>query len=262
MKKPFILISNDDGYHAKGLRSLVEMLSDMADVLVCAPEAGRSGYAGAFSVSSPLVLKRRKDIAGAMVWSCSGTPVDCIKLAFSEFCQQRKPDLIISGINHGDNSAVNVHYSGTMGAVIEGCIKHVPSIGFSLCDYREDADFSPLRSGVRTLVLRVFKEELPDGVCLNVNFPQASVFKGVKVCRMNRGVWVNECEKMHHPRGYEYFWITGEFRSEEPEAEDTDRWALDNNYVAVTPTKVDVTDYATMNRLKQWEMELGLEMKV
>ena len=108
----------------------------------------------------------------------------------------------------------------------------------------------------------MFKEELPDGVCLNVNFPQASVFKGVKVCRMNRGVWVNECEKMHHPRGYEYFWITGEFRSEEPEAEDTDRWALDNNYVAVTPTKVDVTDYATMNRLKQWEMELGLEMKV
>ena len=191
----------------------------------------------------------------------NGTPVDCVKLAFSELFVERQPDLILSGINHGDNAAVNVHYSGTMGVVIEGCLKGLPSVGFSLADPDEDADFEPLRPYVRSIVERVLTEGLPKDVCLNVNFPRTPTFKGVKVCRMNRGTWVNECEKMHHPRGYEYFWITGEFRSEESEAEDTDRWALDNNYVAVTPTKVDVTDYVTMDSLKQWEMGLELEMK-
>lgn len=251
-EKPFILISNDDGYHAKGLRSLVEYLSDMADILVCAPESGRSGFATAFSVAEPLILKPRKPIHGAEVWSCSGTPVDCVKLAFNQFCTQRVPDMIISGINHGDNASVNVHYSGTMGVVIEGCLKKIPSIGFSLCDYRDDADFTPLRPFIRSIVARVGEEGLPQGVCLNVNFPLVPEFKGAKVCRMNRGLWGNECTKVHHPRGYDYFWITGEFFSDEPDAEDTDHWALNNGYVAVTPTRIDVTAYEAMETIRRW----------
>ena len=154
VKKPLILVSNDDGYHAKGLRSLVGMLTDFAEVVVCAPDAGRSGFAGAFSVAKPLLLKRRKDVAGAQVWSSNGTPVDCVKLAFSELFVERQPDLILSGINHGDNAAVNVHYSGTMGVVIEGCLKGLPSVGFSLADPDEDADFEPLRPCVRSIVKR------------------------------------------------------------------------------------------------------------
>ena len=250
-EKPLILISNDDGYHAKGLHSLVKMLADVAHIIVCAPEAGRSGFAGAFSVAEPLRLKRRKDIETAAVWSCSGTPVDCIKLAFSELLDGRKPHLVLSGINHGGNAAVNVHYSGTMGAVIEGCLKHVPAVGFSLCDESEEADFSPLRPVIRAIVRRVLTDGLPTDVCLNVNFPPTKQLKGIKVCRMNRGCWVNECEKKLHPRGFDYYWITGHFQSEEPDAADTDLWALNNGFVAVTPTRIDVTDYPSMERL-QW----------
>ena len=253
VKKPLILVSNDDGYHAKGLRSLVSMLTDFAEVVVCAPDAGRSGFAGAFSVAKPLQIKRRKDVAGATVWSTNGTPVDCVKLAFSEFFAQRQPDIILSGINHGDNAAVNVHYSGTMGVVIEGCLKGVPSVGFSLADPNEDADFEPLRPYVRGIVKRVLAEGLPKEVCLNVNFPRTQSFKGVKVCRMNRGKWVNECEKRTHPHGYNYFWMAGYFQSDEPQATDTDHWALKNDYVAIVPTRVDVTCYDSLQRMKAWE---------
>ena len=256
VKKPLILVSNDDGYHAKGLRSLVAMLTDFADVVVCAPDAGRSGFAGAFSVAKLLLLKKRKDVAGAPVWSSNGTPVDCVKLAFSELFAERQPDLILSGINHGDNAAVNVHYSGTMGVVIEGCLKGLPSVGFSLADPDEDADFEPLRPYVRDIVGRVLAEGLPKEVCLNVNFPRAQTFKGVKVCRMNRGTWVNECEKRTHPHGYDYFWMAGHFQSDEPEAQDTDHWALKNGYVAIVPTRIDVTCYDSLQRMKAWEKEM------
>lgn len=247
--KPLILISNDDGYHAKGLNSLIDMLSDLGDILVCAPESARSGFATAFSATTPLRLKLRRKREGVEVWSCNGTPVDCVKLALSQLCP-RRPDMVIGGINHGDNGSVNSHYSGTMGVTREGCMKYIPSVAFSLCDYRDDADFEPLRSIVRKITAKVLAEGLPKGTCLNVNFPKAAEFNGVKVCRMAKGIWGNEVVRAHHPRGYDYYWLVGEYTNDEPEATDTDNWALNHGYVAITPTTIDVTDYAMFERLK------------
>lgn len=249
-KKPLILISNDDGYHAKGINSLIDMLRDIADIIVCAPESARSGFATAFSATVPLRLKLRRDEEGMQMWSCNGTPVDCVKLALQELCVDRLPDMILGGINHGDNASVNVHYSGTMGVTIEGCMKYIPSIGFSLCDFASDADFEPLRPYVRQIVQKVLAEGLPKGVCLNVNFPKLKEFKGVRMCRMAMGTWYNECAKMRHPHGYDYYWMTGAYRNDEPEQEDTDNWALTHGYISITPTRIDVTDYDLM---RSWQ---------
>lgn len=251
IKRPLILISNDDGYHAKGINSLIDMLRDIADIVVCAPESARSGFATAFSATVPLRLKLRRKEEGMEMWSCNGTPVDCVKLALDQFFRDRRPDLVIGGINHGDNASVNVHYSGTMGVTLEGCMKYITSVGFSLCDHRDDADFEPLRPYVRQIVRKLLAEGLPKGVCLNVNFPKLPEFKGVRMCRMAQGTWYDECAKMRHPHGYDYFWMTGAYRNDEPEADDTDNWALTHGYVAVTPTRIDVTDY---NLLKNWKL--------
>ncbi|SFG39174.1 5'-nucleotidase /3'-nucleotidase /exopolyphosphatase [Prevotella sp. KH2C16] len=255
IERPLILISNDDGYHSVGIRALVNMVKDFADVLVCAPESARSGYSCAFSTVPPLRLKRRHNMGeGIEVWSCNGTPVDCVKLAIDQFCQERKPDLILGGINHGDNSTVNAHYSGTMGVAMEGCMKYIPSIAFSNCNYDETADQGNLTSYVRQIVKRVLAEGLPKGVCLNVNFPNCEAFKGVRVCRMAYGRWVEEIVKEHHPRGYDYFWVVGRYESDEPDAEDSDQWAVSHGYVAITPTTMDVTAYEAMERIKGWQL--------
>lgn len=254
-KKPLILISNDDGYHAKGLLSLVEMVSGMGDVVVCAPDAARSGYACAISAENPLKLKLRRKYGNVEIWSCSGTPVDCVKIALSEICAGRRPDIVLSGINHGDNASVNTHYSGTMGVAREGCMKYIPSVAFSLCDYRADADFSPLQSIVKQITKRVLSEGLPKGVCLNVNFPLAESFKGVKVCRMAMGTWGNEIAKCWHPRGYDYYWMVGEYTNDEPLADDTDNYALTHGYVAITPTKIDITGYEMIEQIKSWNLQ-------
>ena len=245
--KPLILISNDDGYHAKGLLSLIDMLQPMARLLVCAPDSARSGYACAFSAPTPLRLKLRRQWSDVQLWSCSGTPVDCVKMALSELCRDERPAMVISGINHGDNASVNMHYSRTMGVALEGCMKYIPSVAFSLCDYREDADFAPLAPYVQGMVRQVLRLGLPRGVCLNVNFPLTPQFAGVKMCRMAPGTWTNEVVKCHHPRGYDYYWLTGEYVSDEPQAQDTDRWALEHNFIAVTPTRIDVTAYDMMH---------------
>ena len=251
IKRPLLLISNDDGYQAKGIRSLVDMLSDMADILVCAPEEARSGYSCAFSATTPLRLRLRERRQGLEVWSCNGTPVDCVKMALAELAE-RKPDMVIGGINHGDNASVNTHYSGTMGVTLEGCMKYIPSVAFSLCDFREDADFEPLRPLVRYITRRVLDDGLPQGVCLNVNFPLAERYEGVRVCRMAHGTWTSEVTRCHHPRGYDYWWMVGHYQNDEPQAEDTDNWALTHGYVAITPTQIDVTAYQAMGQLWSW----------
>jgi 5'-nucleotidase len=280
--RPLILISNDDGYEAKGINCLIDMVRPLGDVLVCAPDGPRSGMACAFSATEPLMLTLRRKEDGVEVWSCNGTPVDCVKMALSELCP-RKPDLVIGGINHGDNGSVNTHYSGTMGVTIEGCLKYIPSVAYSLCDHRADADFEPLRPYIIKMTERVLKEGLPQGVCLNVNFPIApdqptpvpsqregglksvftplpsgsaedGLFKGVRICRMAKGTWYNETMKYHHPRGYDYWWMVGHYRNDEPEAEDTDNWALSHGYVAITPTRVDVTAYEAMDMLNSWQL--------
>ncbi len=243
-KKPLILISNDDGWEAKGINRLIDMVRDLGDVLVCAPEGPRSGMSCAFSATTPLRLTLRRQEPGVEVWSCNGTPTDCVKLALAELCE-RKPDLVLGGINHGDNASVNTHYSGTMGVVMEGCMKYIPSVAYSLCDYRADADFSPLKPYVQRITQHVLENGLPKGVCLNINFPllEAGDYRGVRVCRMAHGTWSSEVTRCHHPRGYDYFWMVGHYQNDEPEAEDTDNWALSHGYVAITPTRMDVTAY-------------------
>lgn len=252
-KRPLLLISNDDGYDAKGIRVLVEMLSDMGDIIVCAPESARSGYSCAFSATEPLRLCLREQHESLEIWSCNGTPVDCVKMALAEIVP-RKPDMVIGGINHGDNASVNVHYSGTMGVTLEGCMKYISSVAFSLCDHRADADFSPLRPLVREITKRILREPLPQGVCLNVNFPLVDHYQGVRVCRMAKGTWGGEVEKRHHPRGYDYWWMVGYYTNDEPDAEDTDNWALTHGYVAITPTQIDVTAYEAINLVKFWNL--------
>ncbi len=250
--RPLILISNDDGYQAKGINCLIDMVRDYGDVLACAPDGARSGYSCAFSAGIPLTLILQRKEEGVEVWSCNGTPVDCVKMALAELCP-RKPDMVIGGINHGDNASVNTHYSGTMGVTMEGCMKYIPSVAFSICTHEPDADFSPLEPLIRQITQRVLREGLPQGVCLNVNFPVVDAYRGVKVCRMARGTWENEVRKCRHPRGYDYWWMVGNYCNDEPEAEDTDNWALTHGYVAITPTHADVTAYEFMNQKASWE---------
>ena len=267
MNKPLILIANDDGFQAKGINCLVDMLSDMADIVVCAPDSARSGFSCAFSATTPLRLQLVRRQEGVDVWSCNGTPVDCVKIALSEILPGRTPDMVIGGINHGDNASVNTHYSGTMGVTLEGCMKYIPSVAYSLCSHDADADFEPLRPYIRQFTRRVLEQGLPKGVCLNINFPVVvkpgerreergltcveGDFRGVKVCRMAAGTWGNELCKCHHPRGYDYYWMVGSYLNDEPEADDTDNWALTHGYIAITPTRIDVTAYHTMEQVRE-----------
>lgn len=250
MNRPLILISNDDGYQAKGINSLIEMVRHLGDIIVCAPDGPRSGMACAFSANTPLTLTLRHEEPGVQVWSSNGTPVDCVKLALHEVVP-RRPDLVLGGINHGDNGSVNTHYSGTMGVVMEGCMKYIPSVAFSLCDHSEDADFSPLQPYVERITANVLHKSLPRGVCLNVNFPLLrqglTDFNGVRTCRMAFGTWSQEVTRCHHPRGYDYFWMVGHYDNDEPQAEDTDNWALQHGFVAITPTRMDVTAYECLD---------------
>ena len=259
-ERPLILISNDDGYQAKGINSLIDMLRPVADIVVCAPDGPRSGFSCAFSAEIPLRLTLQRQEPGVEVWSCNGTPVDCVKMALDNIVS-RRPDMVVGGINHGDNSSVNSHYSGTMGVVLEGCMKYIPSVAFSLCDHRADADFEPMRPWVVSITQRVLKEGLPKGACLNVNFPDPSnlpclgeAFRGVRICRMAMGRWVNETVRYRHVRDYDYWWMAGEFVNDEPDAEDTDRWALSHGYVAITPTLIDVTHYGLLRQMEDWRL--------
>ena len=272
-RRPLILISNDDGFDANGIRALADMVWPIGDVLVCAPDGPRSGFSCAFSATKYLTLRRHHNMGDDIeVWSCSGTPVDCVKLAIDQFCREhedpshctypkshrhRMPDLILGGINHGDNSTVNNHYSGTMGVAKEGCLKYIPSIAFSTCYYNEDANLEPLRPYVQQIVRRVLAEGLPKGICLNVNFPAREEFEGVRICRMTYGEWVNEVVRRPHPRGYDYYWMVGNYRNDEPEAEDSDQWALNHGFVAITPTQIDVTAYSFMDHLRDWKIDNG-----
>lgn len=251
--KPLILISNDDGFRAKGINCLIDMLRDLGRIIVCAPDGARSGYSCAFSAELPLTLRLQHKEEDLEIWSSNGTPVDCVKLALDRLCKGETPKIVIGGINHGDNASVNNHYSGTMGVTKEGCMKYIPSVAFSLCDHSPDANFEPLRPYIREITERVLREGLPKGVCLNVNFPVVDKLKGVKVCRMAAASWINECEKHIHPRGYDYYWMVGSYRNDEPEATDTDNYALTHGYVAITPTRIDVTHYEALESMKDWE---------
>lgn len=253
--RPLLLLSNDDGFQAKGIQCLIELLRPMADLVVVAPDGPRSGSSAAITSGRPVSVKCLADEEGMKLYSCSGTPTDCVKLALHALTP-RRPDMVVGGINHGDNSSVNVHYSGTMGVVIEGCLKGIPSVGFSLCDHDADADFAPAGPYIRRIVSEVLEKGLPKGTCLNVNFPNVACLKGIRICRQTDGVWVQEYEPCAHPRGGAYFWLTGSYRNDEPDAADSDHWALEHDYVAVTPTRIDMTDYEQMKRMASWNLHV------
>lgn len=248
--RPLIFISNDDGYAAKGLNSLIDMVRDLGDVIVVAPDTPRSGASLSFSSTLPLRLKLIKEEVGLRIYSCSGTPCDCVKLGF-EMLIDRKPAVVLSGINHGDNASVNAHYSGTMAVALEGTLKKVPSIGLSSCRMAPDADFSPMRDCVRKIVSSVMQEGLAEGVYLNVNFPDADVFRGVRICRMGNGEWVNELEKRCDPRGHDYYWVAGSYVDFDADDMDTDLACVKAGYVAITPLQLDITAYPTFASLKK-----------
>ncbi|MDL2255395.1 5'/3'-nucleotidase SurE [Parabacteroides sp. OttesenSCG-928-K15] len=247
--QPLILVTNDDGVDAKGINELVECLKDLGEIVVFAPDSPRSGMSSAITAHLPLKYKRIKKEPGLTVYSCSGTPVDCVKLAISEVVD-RQPDLLVSGINHGGNMAIAVNYSGTMGAVIEGCIFDVPSIGVSLLDFSGDADFTESCRLARMVSRRVLKEGLPRGTYLNLNVPKASQVKGLKICRQADGKWVREFMASEAPRGEKVYWLTGDFENRKPIHPDNDTLALDSGYASLVPCKIDVTDYDYMDKLK------------
>ncbi|HPE19374.1 MAG TPA: 5'/3'-nucleotidase SurE [Tenuifilaceae bacterium] len=250
-RRPVILVTNDDGIRAKGLHSLVEMVKPFGRVVVVAPEEGNSGMSHAITIKNPLRIRKHKRTDDVDFYSVNGTPVDCVKLAMNQLFKSQ-PDLLVSGINHGSNSSVSIFYSGTMAAVIEGCLYGIPSIGFSLLDFNPEADFSGAIEHGKPVVEMVLENGLTTGSCLNVNFPAISKdsIKGIKVCRQNKGTWREEFEKRIDPRGHEYFWLTGYFQNEEPKATDTDEHALSNGYVSIVPVSIDLTSYNEVVRLK------------
>lgn len=256
-ERPLILISNDDGVHARGLASLCDVIKPFGDVWVVAPERGESGKSHAITITLPLTVSQLIDEPGFKVFSCTGTPVDSVKLALNKILP-RKPDFIVSGINHGSNASISVIYSGTMGAAIEGCLNGVPSVGFSLLNHSANADFASSQVIVREVFANLIETGLPKGVCLNVNIPDVKLneIKGIRVCRQTMGVWKEEYEHRVDPRGKDYYWLTGDFHNFEPNAKDTDEWALANNYAAIVPVEVDFTSYEAMKHIKDWTYEL------
>lgn len=251
--RPLILITNDDGYQAKGIHELVECLRDLGDLVVFAPDGARSGMASAITSLLPLQYQLIQEEPGLTVYSCTGTPVDCVKLALNEILD-RQPDLLVSGINHGGNMAICVNYSGTMGAAIEGCIFDIPSIGVSLLDHHADADFTECCRLGRLLARRVLREGLPHGVYLNLNVPKMPHVKGIKICRQTDGRWVREFKRSENAKGDPVFWLTGDFESAKPIHPENDVLALDSGYASLVPCKIDVTDYEFMNTLRAWNL--------
>ena len=251
--RPIILITNDDGINAPGIRYLIDAVRELGELVVIAPEKGMSGMSHAITVREPLRVKKLKEEVGLVEYSCTGTPVDAVKLG-ERLILQRKPDLILSGINHGSNASVNIVYSGTMAAVIEGCIDGIPSIGFSLLDYSHDADFSACGEWVREVALFVLREGLPQGVCLNVNIPAlpAEDIRGMKVCRQADGAWEENFELRQDPHAQDYYWLTGRF-NERVNGSDTDLVALREGFVSVVPTHYDLTAHSAIAGLRHMD---------
>jgi len=250
--KPLILITNDDGYSAPGIRALVNAVKNLGSIMVVAPDKPQSGMGHAITVSATLHISEI-EVEGVKGYSCSGTPVDCVKIAVNKI-MDRKPDLILSGINHGSNSSINVIYSGTMSAAVEGAIENIPAIGFSLCNHSIDADFSAAVEIVEQITRKTLKSGMPDNICLNVNIPamKAEFIAGIKVCRQAKAVWEEEFDERVDPSGRTYFWLTGKFINHD-EGSDTDEWALKNNFVSVVPVQCDFTDYNSLEHFKKLE---------
>lgn len=257
-KERLFLLTNDDGIHARGLEALIEVVRPLGKVFVLAPEEGQSGMAHAITVKYPIRIRKVRQEEGLVICGSNGTPVDCVKLALNKLLD-RAPDMILSGINHGSNSSASILYSGTMAAALEGCINGIPSIGFSLLDYSPEANFTSIVKYVRLIVEKSLEKGIPGETCLNVNLPVNTYHKirGIRICRQNRGLWKEEFDHRTDPQNRDYYWLTGEFHNLEPDAPDTDEWALKNNYVSVVPVHVDLTSYKAIEKLRDWDIESG-----
>lgn len=249
-EQPIILITNDDGVTAPGIRSLVEAVKDLGKIVVVAPDKPQSGMGHAITIGFPLRLQKVHLMDDVEAWQCSGTPVDCVKLAVDKILH-RKPDLCLSGINHGANHSINVIYSGTMSAAIEASIESIPSVGFSLLNYSMEADFSGAKKYARLIVEQLLKRKQDKHLCLNVNFPSIddSLIKGVKVCRQAYAKYVEDFSERKDPSGKNYYWLTGEFKNFD-KGKDTDVWALEHNFVSVVPVQFDLTNYKLKKELE------------
>ncbi len=253
MKKPLILVTNDDGITAPGIRALIDVMITIGDVVVVAPDSPQSGQGHAITIDATLHVNQLKVDSGShLEYTCSGTPADCVKLAIREILG-RRPDICVSGINHGSNSSINVIYSGTMSAAIEAGIEGIPAIGFSLLNYDWDASFDACKTYVKAITKNVLKNGLEKGVVLNANIPDIAKheIKGVKICRQARANWVEQFDKRKTPQGKDYYWLTGKFVNLDG-GEDTDEWALENNYISVVPVQFDLTAHHTIEQLNNW----------
>jgi len=250
-EEPVILITNDDGVTAPGLRNLVEAVRDLGKIVVVAPDKPQSGMGHAITIGSPLRLHQVTLMDGVEAWSCSGTPVDCVKIAHDKILH-RKPDICLSGINHGANHSINVIYSGTMSAAIEASIENIPSIGFSLLNFSLEADFSAARKYARIIVEKVLKAKADKHLCLNVNIPNVSeeLVKGIRTCRQAYAKYEEEFNERNDPAGRKYYWLTGKFVNFD-KGKDTDVWALEHNYVSVVPVQFDLTNYELKAKIEQ-----------
>lgn len=258
MKKPTILVANDDGITAPGIRVLIEIMQEIGKVVVVAPDSPQSGMGHAITIGNALRLDENDIFEGVEAYECSGTPADCVKLAKHYIFKNSKPDLVVSGINHGSNSSISVIYSGTMSAAMEAAIEGVPAIGFSLCDYGHQADMSHVKPFVKHIAETVLKNGIPAGVALNVNIPAKSEepIKGIRICRQTLGHWGEEFDERTDPYGRRYFWLTGSFVNRD-NGQDTDEWALKNNYVSIVPCHCDLTAHHLLSNLNEWNLNVG-----
>lgn len=250
-EEPVILITNDDGVMAPGILNLAEAVKGLGKIVIVAPDKPQSGMGHAITIGSPLRLQEVQVMEGVEAWSCSGTPVDCVKLATDKILK-KKPDICLSGINHGANHSINVIYSGTMSAAIEASIENIPSIGFSLLDYSMEADFTSARKYARIIVEKIIRRKTDKHLCLNVNFPAVdeSLINGIKVCRQAYARFKEDFDERKDPSGKKYYWLTGAFVNFD-KGKDTDVWALSNNYVSVVPVQFDLTNYVLKTKLEK-----------
>lgn len=255
-RKPLILVSNDDGITAPGIRALTQVASEFGEVLVVAPDKPQSAMGHAITIGRPLRVKETAMGDGLRGYACSGTPADCIKMA-TGIILDRKPDLVVSGINHGANYSISVVYSGTISAAMEGAIEHIPSIAFSLCDFSIEADFSAAKVVARTVIKGALENRMPAGTLLNVNVPKLplELIKGIRVARQAIGRWVEQFDERTDPHGGKYYWLSGEFKMDD-DGEDTDIWALNNGYVSVVPVEYDLTAHHATPFINQWHLQL------
>ena len=250
-----ILVTNDDGYEAGGIDALVKSLRGLARIVVCAPDSPRSGFSASFTCTHPVTLRRISDDGDVLVYACSGTPVDCVKLALHRFFSQKAPDLIVSGINHGGNDSICIMYSGTMGAVLEGCVVGIPAVGFSLLDHRKEADFSAAQACTRRITSALLDRPMPRGIGLNVNIPATAQLNGLRVCRQADGFWEKEFHYLSgdENEGEATFQVTGEYNCRETDCPGTDRYWLERDYVSIVPVGVDYTAHNHLDTFKYLE---------